>query len=83
MKTDSTTHESFVLDNVKLGNIVTNEYGGHHGRYKMNAKFVARDVTGLVGSPSVRELDTILQMAMPAKGTAGKRFGHDSLVASL
>lgn len=57
---------------------------GYKGTYhKMSPKHVARYVTEFAGRHNVRDLDTIVQMTMLAKGLDGKRLRYDDLVAGL
>jgi transposase-like protein len=56
---------------------------GYKGTYhKMSAKHIERYVTEFAGRHNVRDLDTVAQMAMLAKGLDGKRLRYDDLVAA-
>lgn len=56
---------------------------GYKGTYhQMSAKHVARYVTEFAGRHNVRDLDTITQMTLLAKGLDGKRLRYDDLVAA-
>ena len=55
---------------------------GFHGTYhQMSVKHLARYVTEFAGRHNVRDLDTAMQMAMLAKGMAGKRLRYKDLIA--
>lgn len=55
---------------------------GYKGTYhQMSAKHISRYVTEFAGRHNVRGLDTIMQMALLAKGLDGKRLRYDDLVA--
>ncbi|MBA3510362.1 IS1595 family transposase [Sphingomonas sp.] len=55
---------------------------GYKGTYhQMSAKHLARYVTEFAGRHNVRDLDTIAQMTLLAKGLDGKRLRYDDLVA--
>ena len=57
---------------------------GYKGTYhQMSPKHISRYVTEFAGRLNVRDLDTLVQMAMLAKGLDGKRLRYDDLVASL
>lgn len=57
---------------------------GYKGTYhKMSVKHLSRYVTEFAGRHNVRDLDTILQMTLLAKGLDGKRLRYDDLVAVL
>lgn len=57
---------------------------GYKGTYhKMSVKHLARYVTEFAGRHNVRDLDTLAQMTMLAKGLDGKRLRYDDLVANL
>lgn len=56
---------------------------GYKGTYhQMSPKHVARYVTEFAGRHNVRDLDTLAQMTMLAKGLDGKRLRYDDLVAA-
>jgi len=56
---------------------------GYKGTYhKMSAKHLSRYVIEFAGRHNVRDLDTLAQMAMLAKGLDGKRLRYDDLVAA-
>lgn len=56
---------------------------GYAGTYhQMSAKHISRYVTEFAGRHNVRNLDTIMQMALLAKGLDGKRLRYDDLVAT-
>lgn len=56
---------------------------GYKGTYHhMSAKHISRYVTEFAGRHNVRDLDTIAQMAMLAKGLDGKRLRYGDLVAA-
>ncbi|MBA4233947.1 MAG: transposase [Ralstonia sp.] len=56
---------------------------GYKGTYhQMSAKHISRYVTEFAGRHNVRGLDTIMQMAMLAKGLDGKRLRYNDLVAA-
>ncbi len=56
---------------------------GYKGTYhKMSAKHLSRYVVEFAGRHNVRDLDTIAQMTMLAKGLDGKRLRYDDLVAT-
>lgn len=55
---------------------------GYKGTYhKISAKHLHRYVTEFAGRHNVRDLDTIVQMRMLAKGLDGRRLRYDDLVA--
>lgn len=57
---------------------------GYKGTYhKMSVKHLSRYVVEFAGRHNVRDLDTLAQMAMLAKGLDGKRLRYDDLVAGL
>lgn len=56
---------------------------GYKGTYhKMSAKHLSRYVIEFAGRHNVRDLDTLAQMTMLAKGLDGKRLRYDDLVAA-
>jgi transposase-like protein len=56
---------------------------GYKGTYhQMSAKHISRYVTEFAGRHNVRSLDTIMQMALLAKGLDGKRLRYNDLVAA-
>lgn len=56
---------------------------GYKGTYhKMSAKHLSRYVVEFAGRHNVRDLDTLAQMAVLAKGLDGRRLRYDDLVAS-
>ncbi len=56
---------------------------GYKGTYhKMSAKHLSRYVIEFAGRHNVRDLDTLAQMTMLAKGLDGKRLRYDDLVAT-
>lgn len=55
---------------------------GYNGTYhKISPKHLAHYVTEFAGRHKVRDLDTIAQMALLAKGLTGKWLRYDDLVA--
>lgn len=50
--------------------------------HQVSAKHISRYVTEFAGRHNVRGLDTIMQMALLAKGLDGKRLRYDDLVAA-
>jgi hypothetical protein len=48
----------------------------------MSRKHLARYVTEFAGRHNVRDFDTIVQMALLAKGLDGKRLRYNDLVAA-
>lgn len=50
--------------------------------HKMSAKHLSRYVIEFAGRHNVRDLDTLVQMTMLAKGLDGKRLRYDDLVAA-
>jgi len=56
---------------------------GYKGTYhKMSAKHLSRYVVEFAGRHKVRDMDTLAQMTMLAKGLDGKRLRYDDLVAA-
>ena len=56
---------------------------GYKGTYhKMSAKHLSRYVIEFAGRHNVRDLDTLAQMTMLAKGLDGKRLRYDDLVVA-
>jgi transposase-like protein len=56
---------------------------GYKGTYhKMSAKHLSRYVVEFAGRHNVRDLDTLAQMTVLAKGLDGKRLRYDDLVAA-
>jgi transposase-like protein len=56
---------------------------GYKGTYhQMSRKHLARYVTEFAGRHNVRDFDTIVQMALLAKGLDGKRLRYNDLVAA-
>ena len=49
----------------------------------MSEKHLTRYVTEFAGRHNVRDLDTIAQMTVLAKGLDGKRLRYDDLVATV
>jgi transposase-like protein len=56
---------------------------GYKGTYhKMSVKHLSRYVTEFAGRHNVRDMDTLAQMSVLAKGLDGKRLRYDDLVAT-
>ncbi|WP_373088811.1 IS1595 family transposase [Sneathiella sp.] len=57
---------------------------GYKGTYhQMSEKHLTRYVTEFAGRHNVRDLDTLAQMTVLAKGLDGKRLRYDDLVAAI
>jgi len=57
---------------------------GYKGTYhKMSEKHLSRYVTEFAGRHNVRDLDTLAQMTVLARGLEGKRLRYDDLTATV